>query len=239
MNIPFWLLQHLAFHNMSQLNSTVLPQMEYRRSLRSTQNIPETHDWRQYGLVSRVRKQGRCNACWAFAAAGSMEYWLRRKHPGAEIDVQTIIDCSPRVFGCSGGLMEHVFEYEGWFNTGYEYTGKVHKCHQRHSGVHVKSYKAVDVDVESILDYMIYKWGPVAVAVDSTTIHGYKGGIIDECGSVADHAVLAVGYTPEYWILKNSYGPKWGESGYMRVRRGTNMCGINTYASVVTEATVT
>ena len=238
MNIPFWLLQQLAFHNMTQLNTTALPHVHYERRLERSGNIPEHLDWRDYGLVSPVRKQGLCNACWAFAAAGSIEYWLRIAHPGAEIDVQTVLDCSPKVFGCTGGLMEHVFEYEGWFDTGYAYTGRKHKCHKHKRGVHVNSYKSVNTDVESMLDFMVYKWGPVTVGVDSTTLHGYKGGVIEECGSVADHAVLVVGYTPTYWIIKNSYGLDWGEHGYMRIRRGKNTCGIDTYAAVVTSVDI-
>jgi len=50
-----------------------------------------------------------------------------------------------------------------------------------------------------------------------------------------DHAVLLVGYgvqdTPDhgpvdYWLIKNSWGPDWGEDGYYRLLRGVNACGI-------------
>lgn len=34
-----------------------------------------------------------------------------------------------------------------------------------------------------------------------------------------DHAVLLVGYTPEYWIVKNQWGLDWGENGYVRISR--------------------
>lgn len=44
-----------------------------------------------------------------------------------------------------------------------------------------------------------------------------------------NHAVLAVGYGVEdgvpYWLIKNSWGEKWGDSGYFKMELGKNMCG--------------
>ena len=52
-----------------------------------------------------------------------------------------------------------------------------------------------------------------------------------QCKGMPNHAVVITGYdltTPgwPYWILKNSWGEKWGENGYFRLIYGQNMCGI-------------
>merc|ERR1719487_291252 len=62
----------------------------------------------------------------------------------------------------------------------------------------------------------------------------YWGGVMTNCVSKQlDHGVLAVGYdrsvNPPYWIIKNSWGPTWGEEGYIRVEFGTNQCLIDNY----------
>ena len=63
----------------------------------------------------------------------------------------------------------------------------------------------------------------------------YSSGIlsINECdGYRLDHAILAVGWdtdgSKEYLIVKNSWGTKWGESGYVRLQVKSNdgACGV-------------
>ena len=107
-------------------------------------------------------------------------------------------------------------------------------------GVHVKHYFSLEHDIEASLAYMIHKWGPVSVAVDFTKQHGYKGGVLtaDQCSDTANHAVLAVGYTPDYWILKNSMGTEWGDQGYAYLERNAGACAIETYAAVATQVDI-
>ena len=49
------------------------------------------------------------------------------------------------------------------------------------------------------------------------------------------HSILIVGWGVEketnnkYWILRTSYGPRWGESGDFKVARGTNDFGLEAH----------
>ena len=51
---------------------------------------------------------------------------------------------------------------------------------------------------------------------------------------VVDHTVVVVGYnllaSVPYFVIKNSWGTSWGDSGYMQlsVTGGDGTCGINT-----------
>ena len=67
--------------------------------------------------------------------------------------------------------------------------------------------------------------GPIFVHISASTglFRYYKSGIINDqrCFYRIDHAVLLVGYGVEneeaYWIFKNSWGPKYGELGFVRI----------------------
>ena len=76
---------------------------------------------------------------------------------------------------------------------------------------YVKLKRNSAIDLETALATV----GPVAITV-SANWGSYGGGIFSGgCNSMTsctlDHAVLAVGYTQDYWLIRNSWGEDWGK----------------------------
>jgi len=46
--------------------------------------------------------------------------------------------------------------------------------------------------------------------------------------------VLIVGYTSDYYIVKNSWDTTWGEKGYINLPRNNNSCGLADHATIAT-----
>ncbi|CAH2035819.1 unnamed protein product [Thlaspi arvense] len=102
--------------------------------------------------------------------------------------------------------------------------------------VTIDSYEDVPANSEESLKKALSKQ-PIAVAIEGggRAFQLYDSGIFDGiCGTQLDHGVLAVGYGSEngkdYWVVKNSWGSSWGESGYIRMERNiaasSGKCGI-------------
>ena len=56
-------------------------------------------------------------------------------------------------------------------------------------------------------------------------------GAAQALGYCLQHAVVVVGYGTSddgvaYWKVKNSFGAAWGESGYFKIARGSDTCGV-------------
>ncbi|CAG9128806.1 unnamed protein product [Plutella xylostella] len=110
------------------------------------------------------------------------------------------------------------------------------------TGVQVASFTCDDfVGAEDKILQALATHGPVAVAVNALTWQNYLGGVIQfHCSGAAsdlNHAVEIVGYdlTAEvpYYIAKNSWGPGFGNAGYIHLAVGSNICGLALEVSTV------
>ena len=76
----------------------------------------------------------------------------------------------------------------------------------------------------------------MSIAVDASQWSTYTGGVVNSCGTDIDHAVQAVGVDTGangYWKVRNSWGSSWGESGFIRLAYGSDMCAITTIPTYV------
>jgi len=209
--------------------------------------IPESIDWRQRNAVTHVKNQGECGDCWAFSSTGSIEgAWAIKHHHLYNLSEQMLTDCSRKYGnnGCMGGLMDNAFKYV--INNGglctekeYPYIGNDSICENQCNNVaKINRYVDVQPNDEQILKRAV-AIGPVSVAIQAnvSSFRFYKSGIYQdpECGDQLDHGVLIVGYGTDqnldYWIVKNSWSPEWGDNGYIKILRNdkqsdSGMCGI-------------
>jgi len=209
---------------------------------RGIEALPSTKDWRKSGkrVVGPVADQGQCGSCWAFAAAGAMEgAWALAGHSFVTLSKQELKDCVSPKYKCSTGGSQHAaIDYaiqKGLhLESAYKYVGKDEKC-RKAKGPTFKFSEVIATGSNDITAMMtaIVDHGPITGAVDADVFQHYSSGVISKnCGTSLNHVILIVGYgsvsgTP-VWIVKNSWGSRWGENGYVNVARGnSNVCGIN------------
>lgn len=214
----------------------------------SRQDLPIEIDWRTKNAVTPVKNQGQCGSCWSFSATGAMEgRWSIHSGELVSLSEQQLVDCSTRYgnMGCNGGMMDDAFRYvidNGICGeSAYPYTATSSKrqhCNVCETVATLSSCLDVPENNQLSLKEAV-SMGPVSVAIEADTkvFQSYSTGVITSpsCGTNLDHGVLIVGYGEEtgipFWLVKNSWGPDWGEDGYIKIMRNDTatdggICGI-------------
>ncbi|KAM8920975.1 cathepsin S [Pelodytes ibericus] len=213
-------------------------------------NLPDSVDWRDKGCVTNVKNQASCGSCWAFSAVGALEGQLKLKTGNlVSLSPQNLVDCSTSYGnkGCSGGFMTRAFQYvidnQGIdSDSSYPYIAMNQPCNYNPAAKASTCVKYTEIDpgTEDALKEALATVGPISVAIDGTrpSFFLYKNGVYDDpsCTQDVNHGVLAVGYGnldgKDFWLIKNSWGERYGDSGYVRIARNHgNLCGVASYPS--------
>jgi C1A family cysteine protease len=205
------------------------------------------------GRSPRSRRPPLAGSCWAFATVATIE-GLHKIKTGKLVSLseQELVDCaSPPNHGCDGGNpalgLAWVADNGGLTTeSDYPYGGRQGGCKldkMRNHVAKISDVGLVDPDDEAALEAAVARQ-PVAVVINAEpNIQHYTGGVFHgPCDpEKIDHAVTVVGYGAEpgggrkYWIVRNSWGGKWGEKGYFRLERRVKdkrgMCGVATFPS--------
>ena len=239
----------------SGLNFTQDTEDMERRSLdrsrlvkRSSELPEENHFWMTEVEFKDTTNQGSCGSCWAFPATAALESLYRELTGEASPDFseQYLVDCTFDGSGCGGGTVNQAYKKiktEQYIPSEqdmpylHSYSGECTAAGKKNAmkKILLQDWFPLSTSESGVLTGL--KHSPVALGTYiGDAFWSYTGGIFtDDCGSsgVDSHAMLLIGYTQEYLVMRNSYGPTWGENGNALYDRGAKdaLAGCNFFNS--------
>jgi len=219
--------------------------------------LPDSVDWRGKNIISPVKNQGGCGSCWAFAATESIESAVAQATgmPPPVLSTQNIVSCALNPHhcggtgGCGGATAEIGFEYTAdkgiSSEAAYPYQGITGTCKELAKTARIKGFVQLQENNYTQVVTTVANVGPVAINIDANSWGSYSSGVFTGCqfrDIDINHVVQVVGYGTDaskgrdYWIVRNSWGARWGEQGYMRLERHSDgdmskWCGPDTRPS--------
>jgi C1A family cysteine protease len=209
-------------------------------------------NWRDVNRMTPVRHQ-HCGDCWAYAAVGAYESSFAVRNRGDQIagSVQDVIDCATGPTGLDAGSCEA--SYKGpwvggphavfyWMLTHglaseaqYPTVDKDNKCKHLEGSYYSTSWDFADPSVHGVASVQSIKdavcaHGAIAASIyASTALEHYGCGIFneDDDGDGINHSIVITGWDDAKgaWLIKNSWGTRWGYEGYGWIKWGTNNIG--------------
>lgn len=205
-------------------------------------SVPSAFNWHNIDgedWMTPVRHQGSCGSCWAFGVIGAFEACvnIQKNDPNFNIDLseQHLVSECCSAGDCRGGYPTGALAYIK--NSGvsvescFQYMASNSACTPctdwGNESYKIDNYVYIDSDTDSY-KWALQKYGPMSVVLKvSEDWFYYKSGVYspvwtsDKFGW-ANHAVVLCGWDDALgaWIIKNSWGERWGMSGYAYVKYG-------------------
>ena len=184
--------------------------------------------------------------CSVFTAVAYVEAAIAIRYgQTVNLSEQQALNCAPGSFGF-GGFLGEVFNWiflnGGIANeTDIPYMNAKQSCAPAPSPIaqmgsaYTRSFTIVTSSFQMINAVKVAPL-PIMINSDDPRFRNYTGGILtcsavsnDYLASGVTHYVLVVGYnytsSPPYFVIKNSWGTGWGESGYARIAMAASGSG--------------
>jgi C1A family cysteine protease len=197
---------------------------------------PTSYDLRTLGEVTPVRDQGACGGCWTFGTYGSVESWLKKNEAESSDFSENHLknyhgfDWGP----CTGGNEDMSTAYlTRWSGPVSEADDPYHDWDDRPSpgGTPPKYVKNVlRFSTAGDIKNAIMTYGALYTTMyyDNTYYNSSQQTYYCNSSATVNHAVTVVGWDDNKamtgsppangaWIIKNSWGSAWGESGYFYI----------------------
>jgi len=202
--------------------------------------LPDDYDLRDLGLVTPVTDQGQCGSCWAFGSTSAFEGALLKSSAGSfDLSEQQIVSCDTSFQGCGGGdyAFDFMIQNGQALEKDFPYQASDSSCPKNLKAAAKATSWAyvgtqgtgptVDELRQSIFDHGVVA---ISVAADDWS-DAPSSGVFTECSSSnVDHLVSVVGWHKQKdgtytFLVKNSWGPSWGNKGYIEMALGCDSLG--------------
>ena len=219
-------------------------------------SLPDAFDWRDNSgnYITDPKNQRDCGSCWAFAGVGALEAQcnIAEMQPGRDLDLseQVLLSCSGG--DCDGEGTNFTLNFLQSDGTTTEACSPYEAeddlpcsdvCPDYETEPYfIDTWTSVGSDVDEIKTALLT--GPVVAQYEVfEDFMYYDDGVYSHVSgdSLSWHAIVIIGWddTDEAWIVKNSWGPLWGENsygtgatlGYFRIAWGE--CSINNWPRVI------
>ncbi len=209
----------------------------------ASDNLPASLSWKSV-CDHGPQNQANCGSCWAFGTVGmiSSRCCLHSEDHGW-LSPQELVSCDNLNYGCNGGSPHNALIYvveAGGLVPESCFPYKAVKTHCPTACADGKDWEdSHQCSCHGITECKGVKnmrsclqTGPITVGYGvCKSFFDYKSGIYAcDCKGQYEgyHAVLLQGYadTPKcHWIVRNSWGPAWGDHGYFKIE--CTSCGID------------
>ena len=222
-------------------DNDIFLETEFRKADKTLSMPAEFDEWRASHMIGPIRTQLK-GTCWANSAVVPIEAQLAQLSDlYRELSVQELYDCTyPADHKITSGTVTHAWRYveksnrlglrqefpETLFPKRYDcsrYNGKTNGM----KGYSLRGWHRVSNEKDLI--HRLVATSPITVSIDAkkSNLWRYMGGTFNalNCRPDPDHGMVVVGYTTQTFIIRNSWGSRWGENGYVQWdRQGPKCC---------------